>query len=225
MGKPSGPKPQRLLVGLSPVLFQLFYFSEKNILHNKKNDKKKQGTLKHLLIVFSGTFFCATVVSFITNSAVEHITAVYLVFLILLLVVGVGVIFDAIGVASMSANIVPFNARSARKAPGAAITLKLLRKADVVANTCCDVIGDVCGIVSGALGATLVVIIGDSVINTVILSALMAGLVSSLTVGGKAMMKGVAIRNADRIMETVGIILDYRHWKELFNRKNKSEGV
>ena len=194
-------------------------------MHNKKNDKKKQGTLKHLLIVFSGTFFCATVVSFITNSAVEHITAVYLVFLILLLVVGVGVIFDAIGVASMSANIVPFNARSARKAPGAAITLKLLRKADVVANTCCDVIGDVCGIVSGALGATLVVIIGDSVINTVILSALMAGLVSSLTVGGKAMMKGVAIRNADRIMETVGIILDYRHWKELFNRKNKSEGV
>jgi len=194
-------------------------------LTNKKNDKKKQGTLKHLLIVFSGTFFCATVVSFITNSAVEHITAVYLVFLILLLVVGVGVIFDAIGVASMSANIVPFNARSARKAPGAAITLKLLRKADVVANTCCDVIGDVCGIVSGALGATLVVIIGDSVINTVILSALMAGLVSSLTVGGKAMMKGVAIRNADRIMETVGIILDYRHWKELFNRKNKSEGV
>lgn len=192
---------------------------------NKKNDKKKQGTLKHLLIVFSGTFFCATFVSFITNSAVEHITAVSLVFLILLIVVSVGVIFDAIGVASMSANIVPFNARSARKAPGAAITLKLLRKADVVANTCCDVIGDVCGIVSGALGATLVVIIGDDIINTVILSALMAGLVSSLTVGGKAMMKGVAIRNADRIMETVGIILDYRHWKELFNRKNKSEGA
>lgn len=192
---------------------------------NKKNDKKKQGTLKHLLIVFSGTFFCATVVSFITNSVVEHITAVYLVFFILLLVVGVGVIFDAIGVASMSANIVPFNARSARKAPGAAITLKLLRKADVVANTCCDVIGDVCGIVSGALGATLVVIIGDDIFDTVLLSALMAGLVSSLTVGGKALMKGVAIRNADRIMETVGVILDYRHWKELFHRKNKSEGA
>ena len=181
--------------------------------------------MKHLLIVFSGTFFCATVVSFITNSAVEHITAVYLVFLILLLVVGVGVIFDAIGVASMSANIVPFNARSARKAPGAAITLKLLRKADVVANTCCDVIGDICGIVSGALGATLVVIIGDGFQSTVLLSALMAGLVSSLTVGGKAIMKGIAIHNADRIMETVGILLDYRHWKELFKRKNKSEGA
>ena len=70
---------------------------------NKKNDKKKQGTLKHLLIVFSGTFFCATVVSFITNSAVEHITAVFMVFLVLLLVVGVGVLFDAIGVAVVSA--------------------------------------------------------------------------------------------------------------------------
>lgn len=193
-------------------------------MNHKKNDKKKQGTLKHLLIVFSGTFFCATVVSFITNSAVEHITAAYLIFLILMLVVAVGVIFDAVGVASMSADIVPFNARSARKAPGAAITLKLLRKADVVANTCCDVIGDICGIVSGALGATLVVFIGDGIVNTVLLSALMAGLVSSLTVGCKAMMKGVAIRNADRIMEVVGMILDYRHWKELFRRKNKAEG-
>lgn len=193
-------------------------------MHNKK-DKKKQGTLKQLFIVFSGTFFLATVVSFITNAAVENITAVYLIFLILLFVVVVGVIFDAIGVASMSANIVPFNARSARKAPGAAITLKLLRKADVVANICCDVIGDICGIVSGALGGTLVVIVGEGFANTVWLSALMAGMVSMLTVGGKAIMKGVALRNADRIMETVGILLDYRHWNELFNRKNKSEGA
>ena len=191
-------------------------------MHNKKNDKKKQGTLKHLLIVFSGTFFCATLVSFITNSAVENITGIFLVFLVLLIVVAFGVFFDAIGVASMSANIVPFNAKSARKAPGAVITLKLLKKADVVANICCDVIGDICGIVSGALGATLVVIIGDDVVDTLILSSLMAGVVSSLTVGGKALMKGVAIRKADKIMETVGIILDYRHWKELFARKRNS---
>ena len=190
---------------------------------NKKNDKKKQGTLKHILLVFSGTFFCATLVSFVTNAAVESITAVSLVFLVLLLVVAVGVIFDAVGVAAMSADIVPFNARSSRKAPGAVITLKLLRKADVVANICCDVVGDICGIVSGALGATLVVILGDSLMNTVLLAALMSGLVSALTVGGKAVMKGIAIRNADSIMGMVGIVLDYHHWGDLFARKNKSE--
>lgn len=190
---------------------------------NKKNDKKKQGTLKHILLVFSGTFFCATLVSFVTNAAVESITAVALVFLILLLVIAFGVIFDSVGVAAMSADIVPFNAKSARKAPGAVLTLKLLRKADVVANICCDVVGDICGIVSGALGATLVVIIGDSLINIVVLSALMSGLVSGFTVGGKAFMKGIAIRNADRIMGMVGILLDYHHWGDLFDRKNKSE--
>lgn len=190
---------------------------------NKKNDKKKQGTLKHILLVFSGTFFCATLVSFITNIAVEHITAVSLIFLVLFLVIGFGVLFDSIGVASMSADIVPFNAKSSRKAPGAVITLKLLRKADVVANICCDVVGDICGIVSGALGATLVVIIGDSLLNTVMLSALMAAMVSALTVGGKAIMKGIAIQNADRIMGMVGVLLDYRHWGNLFDSKNKSE--
>ena len=93
----------------------------------------------------------------------------------------------------------------------------------MVANICCDVVGDICGIVSGALGATLVVVIGDSLMNIVLLSALMSGLVSALTVGGKAIMKGIAIQNADKIMGMVGILLDYHHWGKLFARKNKSE--
>lgn len=187
---------------------------------NKKNDKKKQGTLKHLILVFLGTFFCATLISLATNIVVEHLTAVYLVFLVLFIVIAVGVIFDCIGVAALGANIAPFHARSARKAVGAAVTLKLLRKADVVANVCCDVVGDICGIVSGALGATLVLILGKNLSDTVLLSAMMAAMVSSLTVGGKALMKGFAVENADRIMGGVGILLDYKNWGRKASRKN-----
>lgn len=180
--------------------------------------------MRHILIVFSGTFFCATLVSVGINAAAANLKPIFLVFFLLLAVIAVGVVFDVIGVAAVGAKIAPCNARAARKAPGAAVTLKLLKKANVVANFCCDVVGDICGIVSGALGATLVAVIGETVLDTVILAALMAGLVSALTVGGKAVMKGVAIRYADRIMETVGILLDYKNWNKLFSAKRKAEG-
>ena len=181
-------------------------------LSNKKNDRKKQGTKKRIFIVFLGTFFCATGVSLLTTSAVRNLSFVPLLFLVLFIVIAVGVIFDGIGVAALGADTVPFNARSARKAPGAAMTLRLLRKADFVANVCCDVVGDICGIVSGALGATLVVILGEDLAGTLLLSALMAGLISAFTVGGKAVMKGVAVKNADKIMEFVGRLLDVKNW-------------
>lgn len=222
MGKPSGPKPQRLLAGLSPVL--LSFFDSEFVLKNRKNEWKSKGTLRHILIVFSGTFFCGTMVSVATNTAAENLKPVFLVFLVLLAVIAVGVIFDAIGVAAVGANMVPCNARAARKAPGAVVTLKLLKKANVVANFCCDVVGDICGIVSGALGATLAVLLGETVLDAVLVSALMAGMVSALTVGGKAAMKGVAIRHADRIMETVGVLLDYKNWNRLFSAKAKTGG-
>lgn len=189
---------------------------------NKKAASK--GPLKHVLIVFIGTFFCGTLISIITNATVQNLKAIYLVFFVLLFVIAIGVVFDAIGVATLGAGFAPVNARAARKAPGATVTLKLLKKANVVANFCCDVVGDICGIISGALGATLVVIIGDTILGTVLLSALMAGLVSSLTVGSKAAMKSVAIKHADQIMEVVGIILDYKNWNRLFSRKVKTEG-
>ena len=189
---------------------------------NKKPAAK--GPLKHVLIVFTGTFFCGTLISLAANATVENFKVFYLVFPILLLVIAVGVVFDAIGVAALAASFAPVNARAARKAPGAVTTLKLLKKANVVANFCCDVVGDICGILSGALGATLVVIIGDTALGTVLLSALMAGMVSSLTVGSKAAMKNVAITHADRIMEAVGVVLDYRNWNRLLSPKEKTEG-
>jgi CBS domain containing-hemolysin-like protein len=189
---------------------------------NRKPTSK--GPLKHVFIVFTGTFFCGTLISLATNAAVQNMKAIYLVFLVLLFVIAVGVIFDAIGVAVLGAAYAPVNARAARKAPGAIVALKLLKKSNVVANFCCDVVGDICGIISGALGATLVVIIGDSVLGTVLISALMAGMVSALTVGGKAAMKSVAIKHADQILEAVGIILDYKNWNRLLSFQGKTEG-
>ncbi len=44
---------------------------------------------------------------------------------------------------------------AAKKVPGAAECIMLLRHADRVASICNDVIGDICGVVSGAAAATI----------------------------------------------------------------------
>ncbi|MDO4541298.1 MAG: hypothetical protein Q4C00_00520 [Bacillota bacterium] len=188
-----------------------------------KNEGRGKGAIKHVALVFLGTFFLAVVISTITNATVENVKYIALAFLVLIVI---GVIFDGIGVAVAVADMAPFNARAARKAPGAKKTLSLLKKADVVANICCDVVGDICGIVSGAIGSTIALLIlakGD--FNTIVISAIMAGMVSGLTVGGKAIMKSLAIREANKIMELVGIVLDYKNWSRLLskNKKEKAE--
>ncbi|HOA41111.1 MAG TPA: hypothetical protein PKM10_06640 [Halanaerobiales bacterium] len=79
------------------------------------------------------------------------------------------------------------NAMAARKVFGARSSLFLLNHADKVANLMCDIIGDICGTVSGAIGTAIGIrlIIGlggpQTLINMIIL-----GLISALTVGGKA---------------------------------------
>ena len=154
----------------------------------------------------------AIIVSLGTNLASNHITAVFPLCLVLLLVIAVGVIFDCIGVAAIGADAAPFHARASRRAPGAAKSLKLINKADVVANVCCDVVGDVCGIVSGTLAAAVVLLISPG--NSLFVSILLAAFVSALTVGGKAVMKGFAVKKANKIIEMCGILLDIRNLRK-----------
>ena len=70
-------------------------------------------------------------------------------FLILLVIVMVGIIFDIIGVAVTSADEKPFHSMAARKVPGSQEAIKLLRNAERVSSICNDVVGDICGVVSG----------------------------------------------------------------------------
>ena len=69
---------------------------------------------------------------------------------------------------------------------------------------------DICGIISGALAASLVILLWDTPIFSIILTAI----VSSLTVGSKAIGKKLAIKHADTIIGKVGIIisrLEFKH--------------
>ena len=142
-------------------------------------------------------------------------------FIILLLIVLIGIVFDIIGVAVTSADEKPFHSMAARKVIGAQEAIGLLRKADKVSSICCDVIGDICGVVSGSASAAIVTQILSNFEFSIpqIISLGMSALVAGMTVGGKAIGKGFAIDSSTTIVHTVGkVIWSFAH---LFQKKDR----
>ena len=95
---------------------------------------------------------------------------------------------------------------AARKVPGALESIRLLRNAEKVGSICNDVVGDICGVISGSASAT----IAAQVLQNFefswprLASLLMSALVAGLTVGGKAVGKGIAINSCTKIVHFVG---------------------
>ena len=94
---------------------------------------------------------------------------------------------------------------SSAKVKGAKETLTLIKSGSKISSICNDVVGDVCGIVSGGLGAFLAISLSTKfMINSTLISVILSAFISSTTVGGKAIMKKVAMKNADAIIFKVG---------------------
>ena len=87
-------------------------------------------------------------------------------------------------------------------------TIFVIRHAPQLANLCCDVIGDIAGIISGAT-TTLIVseLVAKFNLSGILPSLILTGIVSSLTIGGKAMSKGISMNNGNSIVFTVGKIM------------------
>jgi len=113
--------------------------------------------------------------------------------IILFLFIILGIIFDIIGVAVMIADIEQFHSMAAKKIKGAKHGIKLIQNRERVANFCNDVVGDVCGIISGsaALVVAEYISIGFDIprlISVVVITAI----VGALIIGGKALGKNFA---------------------------------
>ena len=102
----------------------------------------------------------------------------------------------------------PFHSMAARKVTGASDAIKLLRNAERVSSICNDVVGDICGIVSGATGAVIVTQIQNGLnVQSVLISVGVTAIVSGMTIGGKAMGKPFAIRKSTRVVYLAGRVL------------------
>ena len=121
--------------------------------------------------------------------------------LLALLFIFVGVIFDMIGVAVTTADEAVFNSMASKKKKGAKTAIWLKKNADKVSTFCNDVIGDICGIISGSTGAVISINI-STVFNTnqIITTIIVMSSISAITIGGKALEKTYAINNSNNIV-------------------------
>ncbi|NLC54225.1 MAG: hypothetical protein GX770_09730 [Firmicutes bacterium] len=156
------------------------------------------------------TFFLTISISVLFQLAQAR-TAFWVSVLVLLAVVFLGIIFDIIGTATTAASEKPFHAMASDRVPGAKKGIELVRKADQVANFCNDVVGDICGTVSGSISAALVInFVVNHGLNAYgdLISLLVVGLISALTVGGKAAGKSFAIKKSTMILLNVAFLLE-----------------
>lgn len=152
--------------------------------------------------VFFITFFLAAIFSGAT-SLVANLNIIALS-IILIIVIFIGIIFDMVGVAALTSKKENFHAMASKKIKGSKEAINLLKNPNMVATVCNDVVGDICGIVSGGFGALLAIAIAENIDISVVLSTIIVtAIISSLTVGGKAIGKTIAIKKSDNIIYTV----------------------
>ena len=177
--------------------------------HKKQREKKRSGNSWAVKVFFIAIALSA-VLSLCSERALSGAglaaACIVLLFFILL-----GILFDIIGVAVTAADERPFHSMAARKTPGARQSLALIRKANQVSSFCNDVVGDICGIISGTTAAVIVVQLQNlfTPVPATVLSLIVTALVSGLTIGGKAIGKTFAIDKSTAVLCLVGRILHF----------------
>ena len=183
---------------------------QENLKYDKSTERKDNSNMKWIVTVFITTFVLSLIFSSISTNAIEKLSIVP-AFIILVVVVFVGVLFDMIAIAVTVADEGEFHAKATKKIPGSKTSVKLIRNASKVANFCADVIGDICGVLSGAISALIGVKIAGSFTMPFNIQFVIGAAVAAVTVAGKAIGKEIANQNSTNIVHVVAKVLNFLH--------------
>lgn len=162
---------------------------------------------KWIITVFLLSFFLAMFFTFISETVISNVSLI-LGIIITLIIVFIGIICDMVGVAISTVKTEPFNAMASKKIREAKTALMLIKNKDKVSSIFCDVVGDVCGVITGSAGAAIIAgIIIKSNTSVLLVSMIIMGLLSTLTITGKAIGKNIAMRNSTTIIRSVAKII------------------
>jgi CBS domain containing-hemolysin-like protein len=172
-----------------------------------KPDQNVAVSHKWTVIVILTSFFLSIIFSAVTSSMLEQLNISW-AFVILFMIVFLNVLFDVVGTAVISAQEAPFHSLAARRVRGARESVSIIRHAPQVSNLCNDVIGDIAGIISGAAVALIIAeLVATFGFTSMIPSLALTGLVSAMTIGGKAFCKGLAMKNCNSIVFFIGKLI------------------
>lgn len=165
------------------------------------------------MLITMFTFIMSVALSFLLDHLLKDVN-IFVGVIMLLSVILIGIIFDIIGVSVTSADQKLFHSMAANRIQEGKVAIDLIKNADKVSSFCNDVIGDMAGIISGALGASLLSKIYDKFndINIALIGTLITASVAGFTVGGKSLGKSVAINKYREIIFFISkIILIFRN--------------
>lgn len=189
----------------------------------KKKSKVKISWAWPIKILF--ITLCISLVLNISSEAVISSVGLIVNIIILIVFIGISILFDMIGVAVTSSNLEPFLAMASRKEKGSKQAIKLIKNAEKISSFCCDIVGDSCGILSGAVGANIVVRIyaGTGDFMSVLVAGIVSSVIAAVTVFGKAVFKSVAVNYSTPIVLKVGKFINFFSFKKSDDKKPKKE--
>ena len=192
-----------------------------------KQNKRRHKKVKHtrslwIVMIFVSTVLISAVFSMVSGALLSA-SGMLAAFCILLVIILIGILFDVLGVAVTAADPKPFHSMAAHRVRGAQEALGMLRQADKVSSFCNDVIGDICGVVSGSAAAVIAVrLLEDFTFSWPnVLKVGMSALVAGLTVGGKAIGKGVALHHSVPIVHFAGRVISAFHRPFIGGKKQR----
>ena len=181
----------------------------------KKAGKTARPDFRWIALIFLTTVLISALMSFVSSNLLEG-AGLALSFLILICIIGVAV---------TAADEVPFHAMASRKVPEAEDALRLIRNAGKVSSFCNDVIGDICGVISGSAAAVIAarVLILSKSKSEIFITLLLSAVVSGVTVGGKACGKSLAMNSSTAVVRTAAKVLCFFRTLPQRLRKKRAE--
>jgi len=172
-----------------------------------KKNKKNLVDIGWIIKIVVSSFIISVIFTLISETAIPNVGIIVGIILTIIFIL-IGVIFDMIGIAVATADEAQFHSMAAKRIKGAKMAIKLKRNADKVSSFCNDVVGDICGIVSGSTGAVIAIkMVKQYDLNSLIITLLVMGIISALTIGGKALEKGFAMKKSNNILFNFARIL------------------
>lgn len=171
--------------------------------------KKKKKRNNWIIIVTILAFVISLLFSILTQTLMPKVNIIIGI-IILLFFITLGIIFDMIGVAVTASDEEPLHSMNSKKIKGAKKAVNFKKNADKVSSFCNDVIGDICGVVSGSAGVVIANNLSKSLhINILYTGLLITAVIASLTIGGKAYFKRIAINNSHKIVYKAAKIISF----------------
>lgn len=172
----------------------------------KRGGKPPKGHVAWAVFVLALSFVLSIAILLASTAIFSKASAGW-AFLVVIFIILVGIVFDVIGIAVTAAEETPFHSMASRKMSGARESIRLIRHASRVSSICNDVVGDICGVVSGSAGTVIVYRVFTDASDTGWVEAIAGAAIAALTVGGKAFAKNYGINNSDYIVYRVGRLL------------------